>query len=119
LIVYADAYEWVEAPNVIGMVMHADGGVVGTKPYAASGQYIKRMSNYCAGCRYDPTKRTGGSACPFTTFYWDFLLRHEDTLRANQRMSLIMKNVDRIDAPERTAINERAAELRASLGVDR
>jgi deoxyribodipyrimidine photolyase-related protein len=116
---YVDAVDWATTPNVIGMVMHADGGVVGTKPYAASGQYIKRMSNYCAGCRYDPTKRTGGSACPFTTFYWDFLLRHEDTLRANQRMSLIMKNVDRIDAPERTAINERAAELRASLGVDR
>lgn len=114
---YVDAVDWATTPNVIGMVMHADGGVVGTKPYAASGQYIKRMSNHCAGCRYDPGERTGDGACPFTTFYWDFLLRHEDALRANQRMSLIMKNVDRIESKERSAISERAADFRSAFDL--
>lgn len=69
LATYVDAVDWVALPNTLGMVMHADGGVVGTKPYAASGRYIQRMSKYCRNCRYDPTKRTGAEACPFSTFY--------------------------------------------------
>lgn len=116
LAVYVDAVEWVELPNVIGMSQYADGGVMASKPYAATGKYIDRMSNYCAGCRYDPGKRTGPRACPYTTLYWDFLARHEATLAKNQRMSLQVKNLARIDAAERAAIAEHADALRARDG---
>ena len=81
LAVYVDAVEWVELPNTLGMSQFADGGLMASKPYAATGQYIDRMSGYCKGCRYDPKQRTGDSACPFTTLYWDFLMRHADRLR--------------------------------------
>ena len=86
LVVYADAYEWVEHPNVLGMSQYADGGRLGTKPYAGSGAYINKMSNYCSGCRYDVKKRVGADACPFNALYWDFLARNEDKLRANRRL---------------------------------
>jgi deoxyribodipyrimidine photolyase-related protein len=82
------------------MALHADGGIVGTKPYVASGAYIKRMSNYCAGCRYDPGKRSGEDACPFNLLYWDFLARNLETLAGNPRMGLALKNLERIDAEE-------------------
>jgi deoxyribodipyrimidine photolyase-related protein len=85
--VYADAYEWVELPNVIGMSQFADGGFLGTKPYAASGNYINRMSDYCTSCRYDPKQRIGENACPFNALYWDFLARNQTKLKSNRRLA--------------------------------
>jgi deoxyribodipyrimidine photolyase-related protein len=117
LAMYVDAVEWVTAPNVIGMSQHADGGVVGTKPYAASGRYIDRMSDYCRSCRFDVKRRTGPNACPFNTFYWDFLLRHEKRFRANHRMVFAMRNADRLERSERRRIRDQADRLRRSTGV--
>ncbi|MFM8336015.1 MAG: hypothetical protein ACKODK_10655, partial [Opitutaceae bacterium] len=93
-----------------------DGGVMASKPYVATGKYIQRMSNACASCRFDPAKATGDEACPFTTLYWDFLLRHETLLRGNQRMALQVKNVARLSASERAAIRTRADAIRAGGG---
>ena len=112
LAVYVDAVEWVELPNTLGMSQYADGGLMGSKPYVATGKYIDRMSPHCKGCRYDPSKRTGESACPFTTLYWDFLMRHEPTLVKNQRMALQVKNLARMDARQRQEVIERAAAIR-------
>lgn len=109
--VYVDAVEWVELPNTLGMALHADGGIVGSKPYAASGAYIKRMSNYCTGCRYDPGKRTGEDACPFNYLYWDFLARHRESLARNNRMGLAVGNLDRFDPADLAAIRASAAAL--------
>lgn len=111
LIVYADAFEWVELPNVHGMAIHADGGVLGSKPYAASGAYINRMSNYCRDCAFDSKQRTGERACPFTTLYWDFLMRHEARFSANPRMAIPLKALSSITPDERKAIRARAAAL--------
>jgi len=110
--VYVDAVEWVELPNTLGMSQYADGGVMGSKPYIATGKYIQRMSPHCKGCRYDPALRTGNSACPFTTLYWDFLMRHEATLAKNPRMALQVKNLSRMDAAQRQDVIERAAAIR-------
>ncbi|MFN4361920.1 MAG: cryptochrome/photolyase family protein [Hylemonella sp.] len=110
--VYVDAVEWVELPNTLGMSQHADGGLMASKPYIASGKYIERMSPLCRGCRYDPAQRTGERACPITTLYWDFLLRHEARLAANPRTALQVKNLARLDATERQAVQERAAAIR-------
>jgi deoxyribodipyrimidine photolyase-related protein len=109
LAVYVDAVEWVELPNTLGMALFADGGVMASKPYCASGKYIQRMSDYCRGCRFDPAESTGPTACPFTTLYWDFLIRHEERLAGNQRMTMQLKNLRRLDAATRAAIRERAA----------
>ena len=109
---YVDSVEWVTLPNTIGMSQFADGGIIGTKPYAATGKYIKRMSNYCSGCRFDPDLATGEDACPFTTLYWDFLMRHEEVLSRNRRMAFQMKNISRKNTAEREAISERAQEIR-------
>jgi deoxyribodipyrimidine photolyase-related protein len=108
LAVYVDAVEWVELPNTAGMALYANGGRFTTKPYAASGAYIKRMSNYCAGCRYKPEIKSGAGACPMTVFYWDFLIRNEAELRRNQRAALMMKNLDRMTPQERQAIQTTA-----------
>jgi len=118
LAVYVDAVEWVELPNVLGMSQYADGGVMGSKPYIATGKYIQRMSPHCKGCRYDPAQRSGDSACPFTTLYWDFLMRHEAALAKNPRMALQVKNVARLTDVQKQAVNERAAAIRCSeVGV--
>lgn len=113
LAVYVDAVEWVELPNTLGMSQYGDGGLMGSKPYAATGKYIEKMSNYCSGCRYRPGERTGDDACPFTTFYWDFLSRHEQRFAAHPRMALQVKNLQRITAAESAAIATRAAAIRA------
>ena len=115
LAVYVDAHEWVELPNTLGMSQYADGGVMASKPYIASGRYIARMGNHCAGCRYDPGTSTGEKACPFTTLYWDFLLRHEAALAANPRMVMQVRNLRRLDGEARAAIRRQAAALRAAL----
>jgi deoxyribodipyrimidine photolyase-related protein len=117
LAVYVDAVEWVELPNTLGMALYADGGVMASKPYAATGRYIDRMSNYCKGCRFDPAVASGENACPFTTLYWDFLLRHRPRLSKNTRMALQLKNVDRIGPEARTAIEARAVSIRANDGI--
>jgi deoxyribodipyrimidine photolyase-related protein len=114
LAVYVDAVEWVELPNVIGMSQFADGGLMASKPYIASGKYIERMSagRYCAGCRFDPAQRTGERACPYTVLYWDFLLRHEGLLAANTRTVMQVKNLARLHADERARIQAQAGALR-------
>ena len=113
--VYLDAIEWVELPNTLGMSQFVDGGVLASKPYVATGKYIQRMSNYCTGCQFDPAESTGQNACPFTTFYWDFLDRHEDKLKTNQRMSLQLRNLKRLDEAKRTLVKSQAAEYRKML----
>ena len=112
LSVYVDAVEWVELPNTLGMSQYADGGLMASKPYVATGKYIQRMGGSCAGCRYDPAKRTGERACPYTTLYWDFLMRHEKRLAENPRMALQMKNVARLSDAEREAVVQRADAIR-------
>ncbi|MEQ8849569.1 cryptochrome/photolyase family protein [Botrimarina sp.] len=112
LAVYVDAVEWVELPNTLGMSQYADGGLMASKPYCASGAYINRMSNYCKNCRYKPAKATGEDACPFTTLYWDFLARHQKRLTGNNRLTMQLKNVERKDKEELDTIRERAQELR-------
>ena len=112
LAVYVDAVEWVEAPNTIGMSQYADGGLMASKPYAASGRYIDRMGGYCRGCRFRPEERTGEAACPFTTLYWDFLLRHAPLLLANPRIAPQVRNALALPAAEREAIALRAAEMK-------
>jgi deoxyribodipyrimidine photolyase-related protein len=122
LAMYVDAIDWVTLPNTLGMVMHADGTatkkpVVGTKPYCSSGQYIKKMSNYCTGCRFDPGKRTGEDACPFTVFYWDFLRRHRERFAKNPRMAQLLGNLDRFGAEQVQQITISAKRLREQMGI--
>ncbi len=113
LAMYVDAVEWVELPNTLGMSQFADGGIMASKPYVASGKYLQRMSNYCTGCRFDPAKRTGADACPFTTLYWNFLLRHQALLERNPRMTMQLKNLARLSSADRTAIQQQAEEVMA------
>ena len=111
--VFIDASEWVMVPNVIGMGVHADGGQMMTKPYAAGGAYISRMSNYCKGCAYNPKLRVGDNACPFTTLYWDFLDRHKESFAKNHRMSQQVFGLKRLsDLPE---LKERAQQVLEGL----
>lgn len=112
---YADAWEWVVTPNVIGMALYADGGVLGTKPYAASANYIHKMSDCCARCAYDHKKTTGDDACPFNSLYWDFIDRNYDELDGNRRMALILKNWAKRDADKKDAIRRQAKKIRKRL----
>ena len=116
LAVYVDAVEWVELPNTLGMSQYADGGIMASKPYAASGAYINRMSNYCRTCKFSPTQKTGSDACPFTTLYWDFLMRNRLQLENNQRMKMMLRNLDRIDPSEQEAIQQQAESIRDQSG---
>lgn len=107
---YLDAIDWVSMPNMLGMSQHADGAVMGTKPYCASGAYIDRMSNYCSGCRFDPKQGTGEAACPFTSLYWDFLARNEPLLKGNRRMKFQLANLHR-KTPHEVSQLRRSAEI--------
>jgi deoxyribodipyrimidine photolyase-related protein len=112
LAVYVDAVEWVELPNVLGMSQYADGGRMVSKPYVASGKYIQRMSNHCAGCRYRPDLAVGEQACPYTTLYWDFLARHADRFRSHPRTALQWKSLSGKTPAELLAIRRQAEALR-------
>lgn len=112
---YVDAYDWVMLPNVIGMGLNADGGRIATKPYIASASYINRMSDHCAGCAYDPKRRSGPGACPFNVLYWNFLIAHEGALRANPRLGPAVLGLGRLGPDERAAISAEAADLIAAL----
>jgi deoxyribodipyrimidine photolyase-related protein len=109
--VYADAYEWVELPNVLGMSQFGDGGLLGSKPYASSGAYIDRMSDYCGHCRYDVKQRTGPDACPFNALYWDFLARNEDKLGKNVRLAMPYRNWAKMADETKVALRASAAEF--------
>lgn len=115
LCVYADAYEWVELPNTLGMSLFADGGLLGSKPYAASGNYINKMSDYCGSCRYDVKKRTGDDACPFNALYWSFLERNSDKLSGNPRLTQPYNVWRRFPAAERKAVLEQADQFLQAL----
>jgi deoxyribodipyrimidine photolyase-related protein len=108
LAVYADAFEWVEMPNTIGMSQFGDGGLLASKPYASSGAYIDRMSDYCSGCHYDVMEKTGPKACPFNYLYWDFLVRHRDKLAPNPRMAVMYRTFDKMDPDKQAATLESA-----------
>jgi deoxyribodipyrimidine photolyase-related protein len=121
---FADGVDWVTLPNVVGMALHADRrpgappgetGLVGTKPYAASANYLSKMGNSCASCRYDPKAREGDDACPFNVLYWDFLIRHRAVLGRNQRMSIIMKNVERMRPEQLVSISVSAERIKRRL----
>jgi deoxyribodipyrimidine photolyase-related protein len=110
---FIDATDWVMVPNVIGMGVHADNGKMMSKPYAAGGAYISRMSTYCKECVYDPKLRVGDNACPFTTLYWDFLDRHKNEFIKNHRMSQQINGIKRLsDLPQ---LKQRAVEVLSGL----
>jgi deoxyribodipyrimidine photolyase-related protein len=112
---FVDGAEWVMLPNVVGMALWADGGRMATKPYAAGGAYVNRMSDYCGGCEYDPRRRSGPGACPLTTLYWDFLARNADALVGNHRIARQLAAAK--GRPDLDAIRARAAEVLAALDV--
>lgn len=108
LTVYADAFEWVELPNTLGMAMHADGGLMASKPYVASGKYIARMSDYCKSCRYDPNQSTGETACPFNALYWHFMMRHRARLGGNPRLAMAYRTLDKMKGDHQAALHAQA-----------
>ena len=115
LAVYVDAVEWVELPNTAGMALFANGGRFISKPYVASGAYVKRMSNYCSGCKYESETRVGANACPMTTLYWNFLDQHEASFAGNPRTALMVKNLQRMTPELRAEVRGRASEMLADL----
>lgn len=108
LAVYADAFEWVQLPNTHGMIMFADGGLLGSKPYAASGSYIKKMSNYCNNCQYNYAEKNGEKACPFNYLYWNFLVENQNQLAGNRRMSMMYATLNKMSDDKRKSIKEDA-----------
>jgi len=117
LLVYADAYEWVELPNVSGMVLFADGGYLASKPYAASGSYIKKMSNYCDKCHYSVNKKNGIDACPFNYLYWDFLARNKSRLATNPRLAMIYKSYENMTDEKKELIRQDSKKFLEDLGI--
>lgn len=117
LLVYADAYEWVELPNTHGMALFADGGVMATKPYAASGAYINRMSDYCGNCHYSVSKKNGPIACPFNYLYWNFLIENEDRLKGNPRLNMPFRNLAKMNEEKKTAIREDSRRFFREIGI--
>jgi deoxyribodipyrimidine photolyase-related protein len=115
LSVYADAYEWVEMPNVTGMILYADGGVVASKPYASGGSYINKMSNYCSNCSYQVNEKNGDSACPFNYLFWDFLARNKDKLESNNRISMMYRTYEKMSDDKKKLITEDAKKFLNSL----
>ncbi|MEL6693361.1 MAG: cryptochrome/photolyase family protein, partial [Pseudomonadota bacterium] len=115
LAVYADAYEWVELPNTLGMSQFGDGGVLGSKPYASSGNYIHKMSDHCKGCKFDVKQKTGDTACPFNPLYWDFLVRNRDKLAGNPRMAQMYRTWERMSEDKQNDYLESAAKVLAGL----
>ena len=115
LIVYADAYEWVELPNVSGMILFADGGYLASKPYAAGGSYINKMSNYCKSCSYKVTKKNGPEACPFNYLYWDFLDRNREKLSGNHRIGMMYKTFERMAKEKQKAIRDDSKRFLGSI----
>jgi deoxyribodipyrimidine photolyase-related protein len=111
---FVDAYEWVELPNVHGMALYADDSFT-TKPYAASGAYINRMSDYCKGCKYDVKQKTGPKACPFNTLFWDFMVRNRELLSSNPRLGMLLRTWDKRAPEDQEAVLESAAEFLANL----
>jgi deoxyribodipyrimidine photolyase-related protein len=116
LSVYLDAFEWVEMPNVIGMSQYGDGGLLGSKPYASSGAYINRMSNYCGDCAYNVKERVGETACPFNSLYWHFFARNEDKLRGNNRLNMVYRNLDKMESETRQGLMDQADAFLEGLG---
>ena len=115
LAVYVDAYEWVELPNTLGMALYGDGGIMASKPYAASGKYLQKQGNHCSKCRYSPNKQTGEDACPYNSLYWHFIDRHSERLASNPRMGLILGNWRKRDEGEKRAITAWAEHLLSSF----
>jgi deoxyribodipyrimidine photolyase-related protein len=113
--IYADAFQWVELPNTRGMSQFADGGIIASKPYAASGNYINKMSDYCKHCAYEVKERTSEKSCPLNALYWDFLARHSELLDTNARLSFAYRNWNRFDTSTRSAIRSRAADILINL----
>lgn len=113
--VYIDAFEWVELPNTLGMSQWADGGIIATKPYVSSAAYIRCMSDYCQGCRYDHKQRLGEGACPFNALYWDFFARHEQHLGGNHRLGMVYRQLNKMPSPEREALQAQADGIRGRL----
>ncbi len=116
LCAYVDAYEWVVAPNVIGMGLNADGGKTATKPYIASANYINRMGDYCATCRFDSKQRVGEDACPFNYLYWHFLLKNEARLRANPRLGPAVLGLRNLSETDRQAVQSQAERFLSEIG---
>ena len=115
--VFIDAADWVMVPNVIGMGVHADGGAMMTKPYISGGAYISRMSNFCSSCVYDPKKRTGENACPFTSLYWNFLHEHREELVKNPRIAQQVRGLDRLSDLDETIERSREVLEKFSQGL--
>ena len=113
--VYADAYEWVELPNVSGMALFADGGIIASKPYASTGAYINKMSNYCCDCSYDVKEKTGENACPYNYLYWNFLVQNQSKLSSNSRLGLAYKNLEKLPKEKLVAIKKSAKKFLSKM----
>ena len=113
--IYIDAIQWVELPNTRGMSQYADGGLIATKPYVSSANYINKMSNYCQKCHYNSSEKIGDKACPFNSLYWNFIDRHIDLWKKNQRMGIIVANWEKQDPDQKTAVLKQAAKYLANL----